>query len=72
MTFKKAVAAASRWPQEAFVWISQVESAKSIEDLADSGHFAELDAKLGKALDGIMSGEFKKTVQIKEAVLSKE
>ena len=71
MAFKKAVAAASSWPQEAFFWITQVESAKSSEDLADSGNFAELDAKLGKDLDKIMSGEFKNTVQIKEAEYSK-
>ncbi|MCP4923535.1 MAG: hypothetical protein GY915_05840, partial [bacterium] len=72
LNFKKAVAAAHRRAEGAFLWITEVEKATSIDDLADSGKFPDLDTKLSLALDSILSGEFKKTVGTKEIELSKE
>ena len=49
LSFKKKVAAASRYSQEAFAWITEVEHADAFEDLEDSGPEAwqnQLDAKL--------------------------
>ncbi len=49
LSFKKKVAAASRYSQEAFAWITEVEQAVSFEDLEDSGPEVwqgQLDAKL--------------------------
>ena len=42
-----------------------------MEELCDSGEFPELDALLGMEWDKIISGEFRKNVQIKEYELSK-
>ena len=56
----------------AFKWINEVEIAKCLEDLADRRDFEELDAKLSKALNDIIQGEFKKKVQVKETEQSKE
>ena len=53
---KKKVAAASRYSQEAFAWITEVEHALAFEDLEDSGLEAwqnQLDAKLSAELDKI-------------------
>ena len=72
LAFKKAVASVSRRSKLAFKWITAVESAKSLEKLAYIGDFEELDAKLSKALDDIISGEFQKKVQVKETEYSKE
>ena len=68
--FKKAVAANSRRARLAYAWITEVESAKCIADLEDTGDFGELDMKLSKALDDIIQGEFKKKVQVQETELS--
>ena len=70
LSLKKKVAAASRFSQEAFAWITEVEKALSSEDLEDSGNFLQLDAKLAAELDKIFSGEFRKQVQVKETALS--
>jgi hypothetical protein len=72
LVFKKAVAAASSRPDAAFVWISQIEKALTMEELCDSGEFPELDALLGMEWDKIISGEFQKNVRIKEYELSKD
>ena len=72
LSFKKKVAAASRYSQEAFAWITEIEKAVSFEDLEDSGMFPQLDAKLAAELDKISSGEFRKQVQVKETALSHE
>ena len=61
LSFKKQVAA-SRFSQEAFAWITDVEKADSFEALEDSGSFPQLDAKLSAELDKILSGEFRKQV----------
>ena len=50
-----------------------MEHAASFEDLEDSGPEVwqgQLDAKLSAELDNILSGEFRKMVQIKETALS--
>ena len=65
LVFKKAVAAASARPDAAFIWVSQIEKAQTMEELCDSGEFPELDALLGMEWDKIISGEFRKHVQIK-------
>ena len=66
------MAAASVRPDPAFAWICQIDAAKSIDDLSDSHDFPELDALLGTEWDKIITGEFKKTVQVKEYDLMKE
>ena len=48
-----------------------VEQAQSFEELSDSGDFPELDALLASELDKIMTGEFRKNVQIREYELAK-
>ena len=73
MSFKKKVDAASKYSQEAFAWITEVEQAASFEDLEDSGPEPwqnQLDAKLSAELDKILSGEFRKQIQVKETALS--
>ena len=72
LAFFKAVAAASITPDEAFIWICQVSSAKSIDDLAISGNFPALDALLSTEWDKILTGEFKKSVQVIEYDLLKQ
>ena len=65
LSFKKNVAASSRLSHEAFAWITEVEKAVSFADLGDSNVFPQLDAKLAAELDKILSGEFRKQVQVK-------
>jgi hypothetical protein len=72
LAFKKAVAAASRHSKDAFAWITQADNAKTFEELENNGDLEELDAKLAVELDKILSGEFRKSVQIKEAEYSRE
>ena len=70
---RKKVAAASRYSQEAFAWITEVENALTFEDLEDSGPEAwqnQLDAKISAEIDKILSGEFREQVQIQETALS--
>ena len=70
LIFKKQVAAASKYSEQAFAWITEVETAKSFEELADSGAFPQLDARLSSEIDSVLSGEFRKQVQVKETELS--
>ena len=70
LAFKKSVSSCSRRAKLAYKWLSEVEKAKGIDELEDSGDFEELDAKLSTALDGILQGEFKRKVQVKETELS--
>ena len=72
LAFRKAVAAASVRPEEAFLWTSQVEKEKSWEALGDSKGFPELDTLLATEWDRIMQGEFLKQTRIEETNLSKE
>ena len=70
LILKKLVAAASKYAEQAFAWITEVENAKTFEELADSGQFPQLDAKLSAQIDNISSGEFRKQVQVGETALS--
>ena len=72
LSFWKAVAAASSRPDAAFIWICAVTNAKSIYDLSSSGEFPELDALLSTEWDKLLTGEFKKSVQVIEYKLLKE
>ena len=72
LAFRRAVAAASVRPDDAFIWICAVEEASSFEELADSGEFAELDALLANEWDKILPGDFKRQVQAKEYELAKQ
>ena len=72
LAFKKTVAAVSINADEAFIWMGLIEEAKSIDDLSNSGDFAELDALLSVEWDRVITGEFKKTVQLKEQELAKQ
>ena len=67
---QKQVAAASKYSEQAFAWITEVETAKSFEELADSGAFPQLGAKLSSEFDSILSGEFRKQLQVNETELS--
>ena len=51
LIFKKQVTAASKYAEQAFAWITEVENAKTFEELADSGQFPQLDAKLSAEID---------------------
>ena len=72
LSFRKAVAAASSRPDAAFIWICAVISAKSIDDLSNSGEFPELDALLSTEWDKLLTGEFKKSIQVIEYKLLQE
>ena len=60
-------------------WITEVETAASLEDLhtnvsviqGKTYDFSELSVKLARDLERILSGEFKRKVQVKEVELSK-
>ena len=73
LAIKKKIAAASRYSQEAFAWVCKVEAANKFEDLEDSGPESwqvQLDTKISAEIDKILSGEFRKQVQIQETALS--
>ena len=73
LSVKKKIAAASRYSQEAFAWVSEVENATKFEELEDSGTESwqiQLDTKISAEIDKILSGEFRKQVQIQETALS--
>ena len=64
LSFKKAVANASnRNPDDAFKWITAVETANTMEELSDSGAFPELDILLALEWERIVHGEFKSRVR---------
>ena len=66
------VASASRFPKEAFLWISEVESATSVEDLALSGEFETLDAKIAIGLYKILKPPLRSRINIMEIEASKQ
>ena len=67
MNFRKIVASSFGKPDLAFIWISEIEDAKSLEDLKDSGPlFESLDAKIAAGLSKILHGEFAREVQVHE------
>ena len=56
----------------AFTWITEVELAKCLEDIADDCDFEELGVKLSKAIEDIIAGESKKIVHVRKTDYSKE
>ena len=50
----------------------EVDTAKTTEELEDSKGFLQLDIKLARELDKIISGEFKRFVQVVEISLSEQ
>ena len=48
--FKKVVAGVSGRPERAFQWITEIETAKCLDDLQRSGDFETLDAKVAAGL----------------------
>ena len=72
LSFKKAVASASRFPEEAFTWISEVDKAKSFEDLEDSGKFSQLDSLLATEWEKILTGNMKSKLRTKEIEASRQ
>ena len=60
LVFKKAVAAASARPDDAFVWVSQIEKALTMEEFCDSGEFPELNALLGMEWEKPSLASFKR------------
>jgi len=66
LAFKKKVAGSSRFPQKAFIWISQIEKAKSIEELENDEDFETLNAKIAAGLSSIIHGELERQINIIE------
>ena len=64
--FKKVVAGVSGRPERAFQWITEVETAKCLEDLQRSGDFETLDAKVAAGLGKILHGELGRYVTVLE------
>ena len=57
LALRDIVAGASGVPDAAFEWILEIEKkGKTLNDLADSGNFATLDAKLAAALSRTLPG----------------
>ena len=67
--FKRQVANSSAFPMEAYQWISEVETATCIEDLANLGRFETLDAKIASGLTSICHGEFLRRINVLEEQL---
>ena len=65
------VAGSSRFPKEAFLWISEVETATSVDDLALSGEFETLDAKIANGLYKILRPPLRSRINIMEIQASK-
>ncbi len=62
---RDAVAAASAKPDDAFSWIEQVWSeSKTMNDLADSGKFATLDAEPLSSLSNVVEGDLARQLDI--------
>ena len=70
LNFKRAVASASRNPAQAFVWVSQVENAKGLKDLHDSGTREPLDAKIATGLGTILVGDLSRQINVIEEGLA--
>ena len=69
---RKVVVAASNRPEKAFHWFSEIEKAKKIEDLENSGQLPNLDVQLNAGMYKVLTGEFKKEVQHIEEKMAKE
>ena len=64
--FKTYVAGASGWrPKAAFVWITNTEKAKTMEELEDDEGFESLNAKIAAGLLEIVTGEFQRRLMLK-------
>ena len=64
MNFKKKIASISGNPDEAFLWINEIEEADTMDELAESGLFPLLDSKIASGLSEILNGEFQRQVQV--------
>ena len=61
---REAVASASRQPQEAFLWVREVEQCSDIARLEDSDGFHTLDSKLASALARIVTGTLGRSIDV--------
>ena len=68
---RKAVAGASGRPNDAFIWICEIDEAATMEELGNSGDFETLDAKLADAFGRILHGELGRQIQIMEDKVAK-
>ena len=66
MQIKKAVAAASGRPSEAYQWMVQADQTLDYSQLSDHDGFETLNAKLATALLKTCKGEFQRTIEIQE------
>ncbi len=64
MAVRNEVAAASGDPHNAFKWIIEVDSGKSIDEFDGSGAFPSLDAKLAAAITKIVSGNLSHKIHL--------
>ena len=72
LAFRKKVAGSSRYPQKAFLWISAIEAASSIEDLQDDEGFETLSAKVGAGLSSLVHGELERQISVLEEKMAHE
>ena len=56
------VAACSAYPDDAFVWMGECETAKDIEELRNSNGMDTLDAKLGAAISAVAKGDLAREI----------
>ena len=68
---RKAIAGASGRPNDAFIWICEIDEAATMEELGNSGDFETLDAKLADAFGRILHGELGRQIQIMEDKVAK-
>ena len=66
------MASCSSKPNKAFIWISQIEKAKSIAKLENDGDFETLSIKVAAGLGEICHGEFLRKVNILEEKARKD
>ena len=66
IALRDEIAGASGAPDEGFKWFLEVQKARSIEDLADSGVFPSLDVKLNAALARITTGELGRRINLQK------
>ena len=69
MTIKDETSGASGVPDECCAWISQVDSAKDMSELQDSGRFPSLDAKLSAGLSKVLAGDIGRQVRVAKEAL---
>ena len=69
---KKLIAYSSRNPKLCMLWLSQIDQAKSYQELEDDGPFPSISAKMAMQLSKKCYGEFGRQITLLEEQLSRE